>query len=230
MTLRNKPIKNKHVAARNFAIFLIFLIVLSALFFYLLSSFDSPQAVAEQIGKFGIFGPIVIILLFTLEILVAPIPGFILAIASGYAFGGFWGAIYVYVGNLLGTSIAFFLSRRFGRPLIEHFVSSKKLDRYDCLLQNHGKILLWLIYLIPLFPSDIVTFLIGLTKMKWKNFISLVAIAYLPYVFLLNFFGASLFEFGLDSRSAVYGVIIFFLFLTGIIIYEYVKKEESQCG
>ncbi|MBS3141347.1 TVP38/TMEM64 family protein [Candidatus Woesearchaeota archaeon] len=214
--------------SRNLIILLIILTILGAGLFYIQTYFETPQQAAEKIRSLGLIGPLVIIALLVLEVIVAPIPGFIVAIASGYAFGPIYGTIYTYIGNVLGTFIAFYISRRFGRPLVERLVKKEKLERYDKFFQDEGIAVFWAGYLFPIFPSDIISFLAGLTSIKWRKFIPIVVIAYIPYVLLFSLFGASLYESGIGKSTLIFGSILFFILVVALFVYLKWRKDARN--
>ena len=78
------------------------LVVLLVLFFtaviaYLLKDefdvFADRAAFENMIAQLGVWG--------TLEVIIAPIPGYIPAITAGFIFGPLMGTIYVFIGNVL---------------------------------------------------------------------------------------------------------------------------------
>jgi len=210
-----KYCKKRNVLLRNAAIIVGLLVIAGILIGNYDSIFETPSEAAGFLQGFGKLGPPVIILILIMEVIVAPIPGFIIAIAAGLAFGSFWGAIYTYIGNVIGSVLAFFLARRFGRPLIEHLANKKSLDKYDYFFQERGKSVLWIVYLIPIFPADIVTFAAGLTDIEFKDFIFIISFAFIPYVVILNLFGAALVTSGMDNVLTLLGIIIFLVLLSG---------------
>lgn len=215
---------------RNFIIIILVLFLVGLLLIYIQNSFESPRDAAEKIKSLGIFGPIAVILLIILEVVVAPIPGVIISVASGYAFGPYLGTIFSYIGNIIGTAIAFFLARKFGRPLVERLTSKAKLDTYDCFFKQGGTALLFIVFLFPLFPTDIVSFITGLSDIKWKKFMIIAAIAYIPNMFILNYIGASLFESG-SANSPLLLTLALVTIALGIGIYFYVRRKmKAQCS
>lgn len=216
---------------KEFAIILILIAFLGTAVFLLSSNLSSPEKVVEFINGFGAVAPIILILLIALEVVIAPIPGFLLSVASGFLFGTVQGTIYTYFGNLLGTSIAFLLARRYGRPLAEKFIKSHKLEVYDCFFREQGKKALWIFYLFPVFPSDIVSFVSGLSTIKWKDFMFIVAIAYIPNMLLLNYFGANLYEYGFSRGTIVGGILLMAAVFLGLFAYFYLRRKTiNKCG
>jgi uncharacterized membrane protein YdjX (TVP38/TMEM64 family) len=218
--------KNIYKNIRNIIIVLIILAIIGASIFFFQKTFESPKDAADKIRNLGALGPLFVIILISLEVVIAPIPGYVIAIASGYAFGVWWGALYSYLGNIIGTAIAFFISRRFGRPLVEKIIRKKQLVVYDSFFKEKGKPMLWLAYLFPVFPADIISFVTGLSDIKWKDFMIIVSIAYIPNMLFLNYFGATLYDSGFRGNA------IFFAIFLGIIVlfsyFYYISQKTAK--
>jgi len=196
--------------------------------FYLVSLFESPLDVAAMMKSMGIFGPVVVTAIIALEVIIAPIPGGIVTIGAGYAFGAVWGTILSYVGTMIGTSAAFFLARRFGRPLVERLLDGKKMLVYDYFFKEYGKSMLWFVFILPVFPTDIITFATGLSGIKWKDFMLIAGIAYIPNMVVLNYFGAALFRSGFGQETTVLGSAILAVLIFGLAAYAYLRKKAVQ--
>ena len=83
----------------------------------------------------GIWGPLVYILLYA----VGPsflVPGAVMTIAGGLAFGALWGAIYSLVGADLGALMAFAAGRFLGRSFVQRIVGG---GRFDKILSHIGR-------------------------------------------------------------------------------------------
>ena len=94
---------------------LIFLVIVGSSYYsyinegivYLLTAGDL-DGVTSYIESFGIWGPIVLVMITAVEVVVAPIPALILYVAAGLVFGTFFGGSLVLIGNILGAGIAFY--------------------------------------------------------------------------------------------------------------------------
>ncbi len=73
--------------------------------------------------------------------------------------------------------MAFMLSRMFGRPLVDRFVSPGVIDRYFDRLSRRYTVYLFLLFLFPLFPDDALCFLAGLTSIRYPVFLLIVLVA-----------------------------------------------------
>lgn len=150
--------------------------------------FSNREEFHAFIEGFGAWGPIIIIGSIVLEVVAAPIPGFIPAITSGFAFGPVFGSIYTYIGNIVGTAIVFFLARKFGKPLVARFVDRQRLEKYCLTISKHENYLL-IFYFIPILPIDIITAAFGLSHIRVRKFFIVVLLGYILYSILATNFG-----------------------------------------
>lgn len=146
---------------------------------------------AQFIDTLGWAGPFVMIGLIAGEVVVAPLPGGWLSLATGYLFGPAAGFAYAYIGNLLGALIAFELARAFGQPFVRRLVAEEKYERYSQKMRR-SRLGLILLYAIPLFPIDIVSLLLGISGVPRRRFITIIAIGFLPNMAILNFVGGAI--------------------------------------
>lgn len=143
-----------------------------------LSQINNPDQVKEWIVKAGNWGPLVFILFQITQIVIAPIPGHLIAFIGGYLFGPLLGVLYSIIGAAIGLTIIFVLTKKLGRPFVEKFVNDKTIKKFDGFVKNDRSIMaLFLIFLLPIFPDDILAFVAGLSPIKTRTlvFISLVA-------------------------------------------------------
>ena len=147
----------------------------------LLATEEGRELICEKVEGYGVFAPLVFVFLMALQIVIAFIPGGPLELIGGMLFGGWLGLLCTVVGAVLGTVAVFFLVKRFGRPLVLIFVSEEKLQRFK-FLQDEEKLELWvfILFLIPGIPKDMLTYLVPLTPMKGKHFIPLSVLARFP--------------------------------------------------
>jgi uncharacterized membrane protein YdjX (TVP38/TMEM64 family) len=153
--------------------------------------FQDQEKVRDWLAQFGALGPLVSIVLNTLQVLFAPIPGQVVGLANGYLYGVFWGTVYSFIGVMLGTAIAMGLGRVLGRPVVERFVSPQHLDRWDDLAAKRGPVFLFLVFLLPLFPDDIVAFAVGLSPLSIPYMLLLAAVGRLPGLVVGSWIGAN---------------------------------------
>ena len=153
----------------------------------------SREDLENFVMSFGPAAPLIIISIIVLEVVVAPIPGFLPALTAGFVFGSIQGAIYTYLGNIIGSLIVFFLVRKFGRPAAARLFKEDRLEKYSRAVARHENLLL-AFYFIPLIPLDILTAAFGLSGVRAKKFISVILLGFAVYAAAFNLFGDYLAE------------------------------------
>jgi len=146
------------------------IVVLSVLVAYrepIYTVLRDPEAVRAWLMDLGPWGPAGLIAVFALQILVAPVPGYVFQVIAGYLFGWVWGTVYATAGMLIGGALAMTLARVYGRPLVRKAVGAERLKRWETVTHLNSLGLWFLLMLGPL--GDILFFLAGLTTLPvWK--------------------------------------------------------------
>ena len=115
----------------------------------LLELLSDVQRVRRFVAGFGPWAPLAFIGLETAQVVLAPVPGAAMDLASGYLFGPGWGTLYSMTGLMIGTIIALGLGRRLGRPLVKRFVPQQTLVRFDRYAHRRGVVFFLLLFLAP---------------------------------------------------------------------------------
>lgn len=129
---------------------------------------EKIRSFLDSLGPASFLG---FIFLQTLQVVAAPIPGEVTGFIGGYVYGSVLGILLSTAGLTLGSWLAFTLSRIFGRPFVEGFVKKETLDKYDYLLHHKGAFLVFLLFLIPGIPKDLLCYLLGLGHLSTKEFL-----------------------------------------------------------
>ncbi len=202
--------KVKIILSAVAALALIVLLTLDVIFqgplTQLLSSRDQ---LVELVKDTGVLGPLFYIILQIIQTVVAPIPGQVVGSVGGFIFGH-WGTLWTVVGSVIGWAIVIWLSRRFGRPLLERIFKPATLDKFDFILdsKNTGW-LLFLILVIPGLPDDMVCYVAGLTTLPYKKLLAITFLGRFPTIVLTNYLGAGLSDhLGLVAILSLVTVII----------------------
>ncbi len=148
--------------------------------------FFDPAAQQQLSGWLASFGPwtfFVIIALQVVQIVFVVLPGKPLEVAAGLLYGALGGIAVTYAGVLAGTVLVYYLSKRFGRPLVRRFISEETLDRYTALTHSPKfEPLVFLLFLIPGTPKDVLTYLAGLTDVKPVRYFLYSSLARVPTI------------------------------------------------
>src|SRR5256884_3089340 len=118
------------------------------------------------------------------------LPGGILAVGSGFFFGLWWGFLIVFAGNIVGTAISFALSRSIARRWFQQRLSSNPTLRAlgPAVERESWKIIL-LSQLHPLFPTSLLNYFYGLTRIRFSSYMFWASIGRIPGLFLYVYVG-----------------------------------------
>jgi uncharacterized membrane protein YdjX (TVP38/TMEM64 family) len=130
--------------------------------FHTLSWFGSRDAITISMQHAGLWGPVVLFILFVLQVFLAFIPGQALMVASGYLYG-FWGGFLIsWLSLVVGGEIAYVLARNYGRPFAEKWISPTVLERWNKAAAGQGVAFFAISLVMPLVPNDAMCYVAGL--------------------------------------------------------------------
>jgi uncharacterized membrane protein YdjX (TVP38/TMEM64 family) len=151
-----------------------------------------PVALRATIERFGILAPVAFVLLQALQVVVAPIPGQVTVLLGGYLFGVTAGTAYSLLGATLGSAAALWLARRYGRRYVERVVAPATLDRFDRLTEDNSVWVLFVGFLVPGVPDDVLCFVGGLTTVPLWKLVVVSAVGRVPSYLLVSVIGVEL--------------------------------------
>jgi len=181
---------NKYFTPRRLLALFSALVILSlaALITYLLwgrisSVASSPQALRDLILSYGAASYAVGLGLQILQVFVALLPGELIELALGYAFGFFGGTLICLCGIAAATIPVFLLTKKLGMRFVLIFFEREKLENLSFIKDEHRlKRLVFLLFFIPGTPKDLLTYFVGLTPLKLSEFLLLTLTARIPSI------------------------------------------------
>ncbi len=179
----------------------------------------------EYLQKAGVWMPLLYVLLQFLQVVVLPIPSIVSTIAGIALFGAFKTLIYSFIGIVLGSFLAFWIGRKLGNKAVSWMVGEDTLKKWQKKLKGKDNLFLSLMFLLPLFPDDILCFLAGLSTMSWGYFTGIII---LSRVLALS---ATCFSVDFIPFNTWWGIIlwcVFAVFLTLAIVCIYKNMDKIQ--
>lgn len=189
---------------------------------------SEPERFRLWVDSHGIWGRLAFIGMVVLQVIVAIIPGEPIEIGAGYAFGAFEGTLLCIVGALIGTTIIFLFTRYFGIKVVDCFYPREKILSMK-FFRNSKRLhlLVFILFLIPGTPKDIMTYVLGLTNMKLSACLLITSIARIPSVITSTIGGNAL---GIQDYQFAIIAFIFTIVVsvTGILIYRHMSKRLNE--
>lgn len=187
---------------------------------------NNPEQFRAFIESKGILGPIIFIGIQMLQVIFAFIPGEVVEVGAGYAFGPWLGLALCLLGVFLATLIIYYSTKTFAKKLTQSILKSEKINKLK-FLNNPKKleIIMFILYFVPGTPKDVITYFAGLTKIEPKIFFAISVFARIPSIITSTYVGHTL-----VTKEYVAAIIIFIL--SGIIgiagIYVYHRITEKK--
>jgi uncharacterized membrane protein YdjX (TVP38/TMEM64 family) len=152
--------------------------------------FENPSLVKVEVLSWGIWGPVIYMLLYA----VGPsflVPGAVMTIAGGLAFGTLWGAVYSLIGADVGAIVAFGAGRFLGRGFVESVVG-KRFDAMLARIAKHGFHIILYLRMVPVIPYNALNLIAGASRIDFRDYLWASVIGMIPGTILFAFLGDAL--------------------------------------
>lgn len=115
-------------------------------------------------------GALIFVLLQALQVIIAPLPGEVTGFIGGFLFGAFGGFVLSTIGILLGSGIAFTMMRKLRRRFFTKYESNPYYLKVKRVFRRYGLYGVFLLYLFPGFPKDLLNYLMAFMPISFKAF------------------------------------------------------------
>jgi uncharacterized membrane protein YdjX (TVP38/TMEM64 family) len=184
----------------------------------------TPESIRNLVLSFGWWGPVVYIAMYSIRPLLL-FPAIILTLAGGLAFGPWWGTFYVVVGGAMGACLCFAIARLLGSKKSQKYIGKySQLQLFENQLEVNGFRTILLMRLVPIFPYDPVSYLAGLSKIRFQDYALATIIGMIPGAFAYNVLGYSLLDVFSSTFLLAIGLLILVMFTP--LVYHFVKQNR----
>jgi len=174
------------------------LLLLSILILSILAFFYREKIVVvfNYLEHLSIMSPFLVAgILIILKSITAPLafPGTPLTLITGSIFGPWWGTLVSIIGNTIGATLAFLLARYIFKDYTKKLVSKyPRIEKYFEGLEKKGFSTVLFLRLVPLFPFNVINFVLGVTPMPLRTYVLGSFVGMIPGTFLYVYLGGSL--------------------------------------
>lgn len=208
---------NKQSLYRLITCALICLDIFGVIFFAIcatgiITKMTSIQGLRDYIAQFGNMAVILFIAFCFLQVIALPVPGAVTVAAGVALFGSFKCAIYSFIGIVLGSIAAFAIGRWVGYKAVKWIVGKDTLDKWLEKLKGKDYLILSIMFLLPMFPDDVLCFVAGLSSMTWLYFIIMIIITRALSSF------TTAYSIGLIPFNTWWGILIWILLVAFVVI------------
>jgi len=188
---------------------------------------------ADALGRFlaaaGFWAPAVFMLIYTAGVCLF-VPGTLLTGLGAAIFGAYWGFVYVWFGAMAGAAAAFWIGRTLGREFAASLIGNK-LQKYDDAIERNGFATVLYLRLVY-FPFTPMNFGMGLTKVRFFDYILGTGLGIIVGTFIFTFFIGTLKEVWASGNwGELISFKVFFsigLFIFSFFIPKIIKKVKGE--
>ena len=210
---------------------LILVVAFLTVIFFVLRFFNvdfskiTVESFKEKIDSFGIWGPVIYIILYVLRPLIL-FPAAVFSASAG-AIWGLQGLVYLLIGANLSAIAEFIIARYFAREAVEKLIKGK-FSSIDQAVEKNGFVTVLLIRLIPNVAWDIQNLALGLTKVKFRDYVLATLIGILPGSFALVYFGSSFISVITNPKHFWKIIVAFIIFGAVYYLQQLLRKKQNE--
>jgi len=157
-------------------------------------------------------GPLVGILLPIIEAFIPILPLVAFVIINVGVFGLFWGYIYSWIGNCLGSLLLFLLIKKVGGKWLEKNIEKSKYKGTLEKIRKKNFTVLFFLYCFPFTPSFLISGTSALANMNTKRFLAALIPSKLIMMISLSIIGMNVKSFFKKPIKSIIFVLIILLF------------------
>ena len=207
------------------AIFLLTIITCGIIFSSTIKQKVNFESIRKFIGDNKALSYVIFILLQIIQVVIFIIPGDVINATGGFVFNIFIGSILSFIGVVLGSIIAFNISRFLGYNFVNRFIKKEKIDKFVNFFQsNTGFVSLFIFCNLPFVPKDILMYCAGLTPLKANRTLLIYCVSRIPGIIIWVSMGANIYNQSILGIAITLGVLL--LFILSIVLIK--KKIDSR--
>lgn len=179
-----------HKLQKLISILFLTLIIAGLLLYLVLGENFEFEIVREYLREFGIWAPLVFVVLYTIGTIFIPSTPFMAA--AGILFGFKYGLLYTIIGGFLSSILMFAIARWLGKDKIEKILKNKYLkylSKYNKRLESGGSWDLIILRALPIMPFNVLNILMGVSRIKKSEYVIGTLIGLIPSNIIAVYFG-----------------------------------------
>ncbi len=226
-----KLLKKKRIIgiASIVAVIIVFLVLAILLKNPLLTAIRDRASLRTWMQERGFLKYPLMVGIMALQVIIAFIPGEPIEIIAGYIFGAWGGLLLCLLGTALGSVLIILVVRKYGMRVVSLFVEKNQIDNLRFFKDPKKRdAAIFLLFLIPGTPKDILTYLSGLVPIHLGKYLLLTSIARIPSIITSTMGGNMLGKLEYRYALIVFGVTIALTVIATIAYQVYQKRREKK--
>lgn len=205
-----------------FALVILFILQRTGFF----SVIQDENSLQEYLASKGAWMPVVYTVLQYLQVVILPIPSVVSTVAGVALFGPFQTMIYSLIGVLLGSFTGFLIGRKLGNKAVAWMIGKDTMDKWQKKIKGKDYLLLTLMFILPVFPDDVLCFVAGLSTMTWSYFSVMIVVSRILQI------SVTCYSIDLIPFTTWWGLLIWIIFfallmLGFVIVYKNIDRIQD---
>lgn len=189
---------------------------------------SDTQSFKEWLDTYKNLSGVIFVFIRAFQTVVKIIPAEPLEIAAGYAFGTWGGLALCSLGTFLGSLVIVALSSWLGSKFVSAFINEDQLKNLKIINnKKNQRLFLFLFYLIPSTPKDIMTYVAGSLKMNIVEFFIITSIARIPSILTSTVCGSQLEQHNIKMAAAIFIATALVSAICALIYKRFKDREKS---
>jgi len=194
-----------------------------------LMAYLTPESLGASLERMGMWAPLVFIGVYAVGVCLF-VPGTLLTGLGAAIFGPYWGFLWVWIGAMAGAAVAFIIGRILGREFAASLIGDR-LKKYDDGIERNGFAAVLYLRLVY-FPFTPMNFGMGLTKVRFWDYVAGTALGIIVGTFIFTFFIGTLKQVWASGNwEELISLKVFFsiaLFIFSFFIPKIIKKIREE--
>ena len=230
--------KKKKLKIFKIILFIIAVIILTVVTVYLfpvmknLSTKEGQIAFKDKVTNSGVYGLFMLFIIQIAQIFLFILPGEPIEILAGMCYGWLWGTVLIMLSSAIIATLIFWLVRKIGKQFVYDFSDEEKIKKIENnkIFQNPKKIetVLFILFLVPGTPKDLLTYLSGLLPIRMRRFIIISTIARIPSIVTSTIAGANIATGDWKKGIILYLLIVAIVAIALFIFNKFDKDKTTE--
>lgn len=146
------------------------------------------EKISEYFKQFGFWGPLLILVLTSVQMFLIFFPNVILVVVSVLAYGPVWGCLLSILGTIVASLLGYGIGIAFGSKT-QRVVSEEKIKKIQTFLDRYGFGAVVIFRLCPFVSNDAISVAAGISKMNFWRFMLATMVGSIPFNVAIAYFG-----------------------------------------
>lgn len=187
----------------------------------LLSELDK-EAFIELVKSYGFWGPVVILLASCLQLILLPLPSFVILLISVMVYGPWWGTLLALIAIFMVSSLGFFLGQTLNYKWIVKLIGRESEEKLGFAIDQYGYWVVFIFRLNPFLSNDAISLIAGILHLSYWNFIGASLAGILPLILMIAWYE--------EEAESMQDLLLWpsLAMLAFLIIYVFFRKKSKK--